>query len=362
MAFKILSQNEIDILSEHDRKAYEQAYKEYLERKAFIEKLDQLENVQMPTVSVKKKIIKRIKAPTPPIIKLQEYSANTEVGVNLLNAIKRVKSTLESHAQITTFAKHRATLPCVRISTPSQISVETDACYKVDGIASVPLAIPSTTQYEDQPHTVNIPLHPEFSKPDIRDVTIEKYVVSDLPNVVAAIPNTTVVHIDSSETVTLDAVPVAKPAIINTVVSNYEISDCEKIIATAPAIDYVEQEPKKVELYSVPVLKLNYFSGEIKVDGIDIQKPISVTAPEVAVTVSKAEIRPLTSIVIPTTAPQVSIDTVTIQKIDTPDVSVPDNIHYVERKCKVERAIVPSVSVPRIDVEAELKTIIAKIR
>ncbi len=362
MAFKILSQNEIDILSEHDKKSYEQAYKEYLERKAFVEKLEQLENIQMSAVSVNKKRIKRIKTPTLINIKLQEYTADTVKGVSLLNATKKVKSTLESRTQIPTFAKYKATLPYVSITTPDRISVESDAQYEIDNIASVPLAIPSTTQYEDQPYTINIPQYPKFSKPDIRDVSIEKYAVSDLPNVTVAIPDTTVAHIDSSKIVTLDTVPVAKPAIVNAVVSNYEISDCKRIVATAPVIDYVKQESKKVELYSVPVLKPNCFSGEIKVDGIDIQKHVSVTAPEVAVTVSKAEIRPLTSIVIPTTAPQVSIDTATIQKVDTPDVSVPDNIHYVERKCRVERAIVPSVSVPQIDVEAELKTIIAKIR
>lgn len=362
MAFKILSQNEIDILSEHDKKAYEQAYKEYLERKAFVEKLEQLENIQMPAVSVKKKRIKRIKTHAPINIKLQEYTADTVAGVSLLNATKKVKSTLEFRTQITTFAKYKVTLPYVSTTIPDQVSIETDAQYNIDNIASVPLAVPSTTQYEDQPYTINIPQYPKFSKPDIRDVSIEKYAVSDLPNVTVAIPDTTVAHIDSSEIVTLDTVPVAKPAIVNAVVSNYEISDCKRVVATAPVIDYVKQEPKKVELYSVPVLKPNYFSGEIKVDGIDIQKPVSVTAPEVVVTVSKAEIRPLTSIVIPTTAPQVSIDTATIQKVDTPDVSVPDNIHYVERKCKVERAIVPSVSVPQIDVEVELKTIIAKIR
>ena len=58
MAFKILSPSELVILNEDERKAYETAYEEYRERSVFIDRLEQLEKVQMPAVSVKKKGIK----------------------------------------------------------------------------------------------------------------------------------------------------------------------------------------------------------------------------------------------------------------------------------------------------------------
>jgi len=55
VAFKILSQEEIAVLNEHEKRAYEQAYQEYLERTAFVERLERLDKVRMPKVSVKKK-------------------------------------------------------------------------------------------------------------------------------------------------------------------------------------------------------------------------------------------------------------------------------------------------------------------
>jgi len=59
VAFKILSQEEIAVLNEHEKRAYEQAYQEYLERTAFVERLERLDKVRMPKVSVKKKGIKK---------------------------------------------------------------------------------------------------------------------------------------------------------------------------------------------------------------------------------------------------------------------------------------------------------------
>ena len=63
MAFRILSEKELALLSDKERQIYETEYKDHCERKAFIERLEYLEGVEFPKVKPKKPTIKRIKSP-----------------------------------------------------------------------------------------------------------------------------------------------------------------------------------------------------------------------------------------------------------------------------------------------------------
>ena len=63
MAFRVLSEKELALLSEKERQIYETEYKEYSERKAFVERLEYLDGVKFPKVKPKKPSIKRIKSP-----------------------------------------------------------------------------------------------------------------------------------------------------------------------------------------------------------------------------------------------------------------------------------------------------------
>ncbi|WP_298532219.1 hypothetical protein, partial [uncultured Ruminococcus sp.] len=63
MAFRVLSEKELALLSEKERQIYETEYKDYSERKAFVERLEYLDGVKFPKVKPKKPSIKRIKSP-----------------------------------------------------------------------------------------------------------------------------------------------------------------------------------------------------------------------------------------------------------------------------------------------------------
>lgn len=56
MAFKILSQDEIQKLTSAERKNYEQLYAEYQEREAFVNRLERQRKVKVPRFKIKKDI------------------------------------------------------------------------------------------------------------------------------------------------------------------------------------------------------------------------------------------------------------------------------------------------------------------
>ena len=95
MAFKILTQDEFEVLKEREQKLYEQAYKEYQERAAFVEKLEKLDNVKMPEVSIKMKGVRRIRAPKMSAISRNGFKADTAASVDLLNVTRKMRGTFE---------------------------------------------------------------------------------------------------------------------------------------------------------------------------------------------------------------------------------------------------------------------------
>jgi hypothetical protein len=263
VAFKILTQNEMDILNENERKIYEQEYKEYLERKAFVEKLERLESVKMPKVSVKKRNIKRVKALNISKISLQSYTVDNAHGKTLLNATNAVKKNLSSNAQFTVPEKYKVALPCISIASPNQLSVNTDTRYQIDNIPVVPLAKPSVTQYDEHIFKAEVLQLPAFIQATTKSVEIADYVISDCSNVIVTIPDTIAV-IDSMADITLSVVPVVKLPIVNIDLTTYEISNCEKTVTIAPTVNYIEQKNQKVELCSVPVPEPGCFMENLR--------------------------------------------------------------------------------------------------
>lgn len=385
MAFKILSQIEIDALSEYERIIYEQAYNEYIERTTFVKRLEQLENVKMPAVSVKKKRIKKIKTPIVPVVKAQGFSADTTEGVNLLNATKKVRSVLGNSLQSPMLKGYKALLPSVAISTPDVVNVEVDTPFLIGKVPSVPLAVPSPTHCDPQNFSVIIPKFPGFTKPDVRDTIIKNYSINALPSVSTKLPKATKLNVDvdfsvflpnvniaapdaqhiqikSSESVVLKSVPVIKPTVINISIAECELSQCDKFIVNTPTVGYTEQKLCKVQLSSVPIPECQKISDDIKATEIRIPTPNFISTPEVSVKTSQTEITPLTNVLIPTAASQFKIATAAVEEIKPPNVSIPKEVHYTEPKCHVEILRIPTVKIPHINTESELKTIMSKIR
>lgn len=89
MAFKILSQYEIELLTPQKRAIYEEQYKNFLERKAFVERLEQLEKVKMPTVKAKINDIKKGRPAAVIKFSAKKFNAvQSKECVRLLNAAK----------------------------------------------------------------------------------------------------------------------------------------------------------------------------------------------------------------------------------------------------------------------------------
>lgn len=271
MAFKKLSQNEIAVLSNREREAYERAYKEYLERTAFVDKLEKLEKVKMPSVAIKRKGIKKIKSPTVPVIKAHKYKVDTTAGVNLLNVTKKVNRILGVSSQPHIIQEYKASLPEVLITAPDEVNITNDVPFIVEKVSSVPVAVPSQTQYNTPKVSVAIPQLQEFIKPEIGSMTIDDYSIRDLPSVNTDSPNipnsdfnaisdislpsvkTEVPYVESilvkqTEPIKLQSVTIAKPAEIKDEITEFKISRLEAKKLNAPSIYYTEKNIPPVNL------------------------------------------------------------------------------------------------------------------
>lgn len=362
MAFKILSPSELAILNENERKAYETAYEEYRERAAFIERLEQLEKVQMPTVSVKKKGIKRIKAPSVPASNMRVFTADTTQGAILLNATKRVKATLESNTYTSTIEEYKADLPCVGVVSPEYVSIEKNVHYKVSTMPVVPIAATSDVRFEGKGYKISELQYPQHITPDTSQVKISSYVISGLPEIDTSIPDVSVTPFESHRHIALDNVPVAKPTVIDTLIAKYEVTSCEKTIVTAPVVKFEVQNVKRTAFPVVPVVEPQIVNDELKTAKIDTPVPLVVNSPEISVNVSKQQVSSLKPVVIPVAAPTINVTIASVKKVNPTILAGPKDVKYAASDYHTSFTDVPFVSAPIIDEEKELTAILSKIR
>ncbi len=362
MAFKILSPSELVILNEDERKAYETAYEEYRERSVFIDRLEQLEKVQMPAVSVKKKGIKRIKAPSVPASNMRDFTADTTQGAILLNATKRVKATLESNTHNPSIAKFKADLPCVGVVSPEYVSIEKNVHYKVSTMPVVPIAVASDVRFEVKDYKISNLQHPHHITLNTNQVKLNSYTVAGLPKINTSIPSVYVTPLESHRHIVLDNVPMAKPTAIDAVIAKYEVTSCEKTIVEAPKVEYSVQKAEMTMLSAIPVAKPQIFNGVAKATKVDAPAPLVITSPEISVEVPPQQISSLKSMVIPVAAPTINVVTASVNQIPSPELAVPSVVEYDVPNCHVSIVAVPSVSVPVIDEKKELNAILSKIR
>lgn len=362
MAFKILSPSELAILNEDERKAYETAYKEYHERATFIERLERLEKVQMPTVSVKKKDIKRIKSPSVPIVNVQRFTADTVHGDILLNATKRVKVVLDSNTNAPLIEKHKADLPCVGVVSPDYVSIEKSAPYEVSIMPDVPIAATSDVRFEGKDYKISNLQHPQHITLNTSQVKINIYTVSGLPEIDVSVPDVSVAPIESTRNITLENIPIAKPTVIDTVIAKYEVSSCEKTIVTAPKVKCEVQNVEQTEFPVGPVVKPQIVNGVLKTAKIDTPVHLVVTSPEISVRVSTQQVSLLKSVVIPVAAPTINVTTASVKKVNPTILASPNDVKYAALDYHASFTEVPFVSAPIIDENKELSVILSKIR
>ena len=112
MAFKILSQDEIQKLTSAERKNYEQLYAEYQEREAFVNRLERQRKVKVPRFKIKKRYMKNFLIPQNYNKRFGVFEADiSEFSSNILNATNCVNKTLSKYKKVDFVNKHSVTLP-----------------------------------------------------------------------------------------------------------------------------------------------------------------------------------------------------------------------------------------------------------
>lgn len=352
MSFKILSQEEITVLNEHDKKVYEQSYQEYLERTAFVERLEQLDKVRLPKVSVKRKGIKKIKPPMIPAVKAQEFTADTAMGVNLLNVTKMVSRATDNNSRLSARINYRASLPNVLISAPDAVKTGKIAPFVITKTAYVPIATPFAAKYEIQKFSAGIPEIQRVMNPEFTETVIDDYSVNAIPSVKTelpsvpqvntrlnytvslsfvkvAAPNVESVKIARSDAVELIPISVAKPAAIDTSIEDYKIPESVIDIVEAPIVAYVERDIQTVELSAVQIPDCPNIPFMIKDAMVEVPTVDSINIPDVAVKVGEAGITKELSAVpipdcpnIPVVIKDAMVEIPTVDSISIPDVTV----------------------------------------
>ena len=112
MAFKILSQDEIQKLTSAERKNYEQLYAEYQEREAFVNRLERQRKVKVPRFKIKKRYMKNFLIPQNYNKRFGVFETDiSEFSSNILNATNCVNKTLSKYKKVDFVNKHSVTLP-----------------------------------------------------------------------------------------------------------------------------------------------------------------------------------------------------------------------------------------------------------
>ena len=362
MAFKILSQEEIAVLNEHEKRAYEHAYQEYLERTAFVERLEQLDKVRMPQVSVKRKGIKKIKPPVIPTMKTQSFAVDSKMGVSLLNAAKKIKLTADKNAQLTAKVNYRASLPNVMIPAPETVKVREISPFVITKSTSVPITEPSAIKCEIKKFNASTPKLESVSMPQLTGVIIKGYSISGIPSVNTELPPMPQVDSVLNFTASLPNIEVVAPNVESVKIKEYKTSQLVKSLVKTPIVGYTEPEIQTVKLSAVPIPDYHSIPTMSEDPLVEIPTIDSISFPKITVKVETAKMESLKEICIPSFAPEVHIDASTVTTISPPACSAPNEIHYSEPSCSIEITPVPVISVPQIDVNATLETILSKIR
>lgn len=179
MAFRKLTQQQLEMLSEEDRKIYEQAYEEYCERERFVEKLEQLDNVKMPEVQIKKRPVRRVSSPALRPVQMKKYVADAK-GVDLLNVTDNVRRSASNPVSVNPDEKFTAKTPVIHTRSPKNVNVNLGPEYKVGNINKVSVASPSAAKFEAKEYKVDVPEQRVQNEPDIHEITIEDYTVADM--------------------------------------------------------------------------------------------------------------------------------------------------------------------------------------
>ncbi|MEE1173068.1 MAG: hypothetical protein U0K87_12010 [Ruminococcus sp.] len=234
MAFKILSEEQINRLTPQQRENYLAAQEKYYEREKFVKKAEQQRNIKVSEYKMKKRPIKPIGHAVSPFIKFDGFCVQLgEESDKIFNTIKQTGNRVERLGKQRSFTPVTARVPGVRVAAVKRIQINPREKIGVK-LNRVPLAVPNQNKFNFNKPTVSVNKVISGSAPQINTMQRKTQVnIKKLPGV--KLP--TVKH--------KNALPLKreKPMLPNMVLSPVADIQCEfkKPHLTAVKIDRVKK-------------------------------------------------------------------------------------------------------------------------
>ena len=375
MAFKILSQDEIQKLTSVERKNYEQLYAEYQEREAFVNRLERQRKVKVPRFKIKKRYMKNFLIPQNYNKRFGVFEADiSEFSSNILNATNCVNKTLSKYKKVDFVNKHSVTLPDIPnvglkftnkkinrfyVSKPNKVVSINPKNINCE-FSDVQLNLKES--YVATPSLKNVQIGKlELIKTNgvfiataqIPSVKIQNNITKKLPLVFTNVPDEINTDFVPMKLQVLPYIHVSKSYLTKKSIKTYKMTDLPKSEINFPKVS-LNRKPINIEINSSEVIIPTSKVENYKLKPVNITKPKTTYIENNVNEFEKPEMSKviLSSVVIPKTAKIVGkcttsekLNQVKVKSIDSPTIS----FSISEPKIELSHGVV--VTPPKINFE-----------
>ena len=351
MAFKILSQDEIQKLTSVERKNYEQLYAEYQEREAFVNRLERQRKVKVPRFKIKKRYMKNFLIPQNYNKRFGVFEADiAEFSSNILNATNCVNKTLSKYKKVDFVNKHSVTLPDIPnvglkftnkkinrfyVSKPNKVVSINPKNINCE-FSDVQLNLKES--YVATPSLKNVQIGKlELIKTNgvfiataqIPSVKIQNNITKKLPLVFTNVPDEINTDFVPMKLQVLPYIHVSKSYLTKKSIKTYKMTDLPKSEINFPKVS-LNRKPINIEINSSEVIIPTSKVENYKLKPVNITKPKTTYIENNVNEFEKPEMSKviLSSVVIPKTAKIVGkcttsekLNQVKVKSIDSPTIS-----------------------------------------
>lgn len=375
MAFKILSQDEIQKLTSAERKNYEQLYAEYQEREAFVNRLERQRKVKVPRFKIKKRYMKNFLIPQNYNKRFGVFETDiSEFSSNILNATNCVNKTLSKYKKVDFVNKHSVTLPDIPnvglkftnkkinrfyVSMPNKVVSINPKNINCE-FSDVQLNLKKS--YVATPSLKNVQIGKleliktngvSIATAQIPSVKIQNNITKKLPLVVTNVPDEINTDFVPMKLQVLPYIHVSKSYLTKKSIKTYKMTDLPKSGVNFPKVS-LNRKPINIEINSSEVIIPTSKVENYKLKPVNITKPKTTYIENNVNEFEKPEMSKviLSSVVIPKTAKIVGkcttsekLNQVKVKSIDSPTIS----FSISETKIELSHGVV--VNPPKINFE-----------
>lgn len=305
MAFRILTDKEIDRLNAADKAAYEAELAEYQKRAAFVERLEKQAQMKMPEVHPSRIRIRKFRnadVKSFNINKAPAVSAPATDGLRRsLNAFRMLKN------DFTPSPVSMSALPTVSVPSPSD-SIRSFKSFSVKPAGKVPL--PAMDSISFKPAEVNVAIagnFPQIAAPDVNVNMTEQHKISSMPSVCLPSAVSVSVSIPPAELNSMPEITVAAPDTVVADIPAFKLSKTADVRSVAapdvtfappaapdaavPAVNVCAPAPADISVPDVTVSELPHVVADAPV--ICVSMPAVGDVSVCAKTVSAPVVNPI---------------------------------------------------------------------